>query len=276
MKVTCIYHGGGCADGFGAALIVKKWADENKLPIEFVEGSYSDKSIPEVKGRDVYIVDFSYPRDVLIKMEEDANYLHVIDHHKTAEEDLKGLGFCSFDMEHSGAMLTWKHFYPNEEAPLLIQYIEDRDLWKWKLRNTKAISAGINLLEKNFDAWNNFLNNDNMLFLEKKGQVIHQYENAQIKEFLNNKKIELVNIANYEVPCVNSTTLASELGNKLSEGYPFAAVYYNEGGRRYYSLRSQKDAVDVSEIAKKFGGGGHSQSSGFSIELKEIDLFDDD
>ena len=99
--------------------------------------------IGDVKGKNVIIVDFSYPRDVLIKMAEDADSIIVLDHHKTAEENLKGLDFCIFDMTRSGAVMAWEHFHGKGNTPLLFQYIQDRDLWQWKLPQSKEFSAGL-------------------------------------------------------------------------------------------------------------------------------------
>jgi len=38
------------------------------------------------------------------------------------------------------------------------------------------------------------------------------------------------------------------------------------------SLRTRRDDVDLSEIAKKFGGGGHPKAAGFTIkgDLKDV------
>ena len=55
--------------------------------------------------------------------------------------------------------------------------------------------------------------------------------------------------------------------------YPFAVMYFETKDKRIYSLRSQgENGVDVSMIASKFGGGGHRNVAGFSIEKPQIDL----
>jgi oligoribonuclease NrnB/cAMP/cGMP phosphodiesterase (DHH superfamily) len=102
----CIYHGN-CADGFGAAWVVRKAMGE----IDFHPGKYQEPP-PDVTGKDVVMVDFSYKRPVLLEMAEKANSILILDHHKTAAEDLLDLPAnvtAKFDMGHSGAMLTWEH-----------------------------------------------------------------------------------------------------------------------------------------------------------------------
>jgi phosphoesterase RecJ-like protein len=48
----------------------------------------------------------------------------------------------------------------------------------------------------------------------------------------------------------------------------------NEGPSRRVSLRSNHDEVDVSEIARKAGGGGHRQAAGFSSERPIGEIID--
>ena len=84
MKKLCIYHGN-CADGFGAAYAVWKRYGE---AVEFYPGVYQQDP-PDVTGRDVIMVDFSYKRPVIEQMAQDANSILILDHHKSAEEDLR-------------------------------------------------------------------------------------------------------------------------------------------------------------------------------------------
>ena len=146
MNRVCIYHGG-CPDGFTAA-----WAAKQAYPdAELVPGYYGAPP-PDVGGCDVLIVDFSYPRPVLIEMEMVASRLRVYDHHKTAEADLEGLSFCVFDMERSGAGLAWDELVGGER-PWLIDYVEDRDLWRFALPDSKAVAAWVMAQPYSLDGW---------------------------------------------------------------------------------------------------------------------------
>jgi oligoribonuclease NrnB/cAMP/cGMP phosphodiesterase (DHH superfamily) len=152
QQPLCIYHGN-CADGFGAAWVVKRAYPE----AEFHAGVYQSPP-PDITGRDVIIVDFSYKRPVLLEMALIANSILIIDHHKTAAEDLGGRELPSkiitvFDMEHSGAILTWNFFFPKEAAPTLLKHIEDRDLWKFALAGTREIQAAVFSYPYDFAVW---------------------------------------------------------------------------------------------------------------------------
>lgn len=277
----CIYHKN-CADGFGAALAVKHHWDAHGVPEssrEFVPAHYGDTP-PDVNGKNVTIVDFSYPRETLLQMYKTAESILVIDHHKTARENLDGIDFCIFDMEQSGAMLAWKALSPlchsegvmekseTFNVPGLIKYIQDRDLWEWKLPQSKEVSAALQSLPMTFEDWEPYLNNDNIADLKIQGEAILRYQEQQIAKIVNSK-LPMTELAGYTVPCINTTTLISEIGNEISKGYPFAVMYFDTEDKRVYSLRSAEDGVDVSEIAKLFGGGGHKHAAGFSVQYNE-------
>ena len=269
MKNICIYHKS-CADGFGAALAVKVYFDQYDKECDFLSAQYGDEA-PDVTGLNVVIVDFSYPRETLIKMNEQAESMVVLDHHKTAQANLEGLDFCIFDLGRSGAMMAWEHFHKLSETPELIRYIQDRDLWQWELESSKELSSGLQLLPFDFELWQHYLDNDNLCELKLKGKTVLEYQDAQIKRALN-KDIEMVTIAGHEVPCINCTHLISEIGNELSKGHPFAAMYFETDNKRVYSLRSASDGLDVSAIATQYGGGGHFHAAGFSVDKPKVDL----
>lgn len=271
MKHLCIYHKN-CADGFGAALSVKRFLDRDKQgeDQEYLAAHYGDEA-PDVTGKHVYIVDFSYPREVLINMKEQAASIVVLDHHKTAQANLDGLTFCHFNMNMSGAVMAWEYFNTCQDFPDLINYIEDRDLWRWQLPQSKEYSAGLQLNSMDFDVWEKFLDNDNTQHLINDGKTVLAYQNLQIKRVIA-QDFEMISIAGYEVPCINTTQLISEIGNELSKGHPFAAMYFETDNKRVYSLRSASDGIDVSAIAKQYGGGGHFHAAGFSVDKPKVDL----
>lgn len=119
MKPLVIYHAN-CLDGAAAALAAwLKFGDA----AEYRPASYGDPAPAddEVRGRDVYVLDFSYSRAELERMQRSAirydgtgqsrgGSIWVGDHHMTAQVDLAGFPFCAFDMSKSGAVLAWEHF----------------------------------------------------------------------------------------------------------------------------------------------------------------------
>lgn len=262
MKKLCIYHGF-CDDGFAAALVV--WLAHAK-DIELFAGNYG-KPTPDVTGRDVIIVDFSYPRAVMETMADQAASILMLDHHKTAMEDMAGFSRenCTivFDMARSGAMLAWDHFKPWGSTTGLefCRFIQDRDLWKKELSGTEEFTMGLRSYPQDLHLWEEFFKNGPLKLIEEGIGILRYYR--QTVEAA--KKIHFeAEIDGVLVPVCNSTfALASDVAGELSEGRPFAAVFYQTAEGYVYSLRSRKGGMDVSAIAKKFGGGGHAQASGF-------------
>ncbi len=251
-----LYHKN-CEDGFGAA-----WAAWKALgdQAEYLPVQHGD-SLPELPdGSRVTVVDFAYPRDVIIRLRERMESLWVLDHHKTAAQDLAGLDFVTMDMQKSGAILAWEYWFPGESAPLLLQYIQDKDLWLFHLVNSSEVSAALRSYPKDFEVWNSLSADD----LAKDGIAIHRAINVQVSNHVEIATLRTV--GGYLVPVVNATCYQSEIGDQLISRYPdapFAACFLDRAdGRRQWSLRSRGN-FDVSEVARRFGGGGHQNAAGY-------------
>jgi len=269
-NTLCIYHGN-CADGFAAAWVVRKFYKEvySRNDIEFHAGVYQNPP-PEVKGKNVILVDFSYKRPILDKMKQEANSILILDHHKTAMENLQEFEGAIFDMNRSGAMITWNHFFANQEAPQLIEHIQDRDLWQFKLPGTREIQAAVFSYPYDFEVWDELMKTDPLqLFTE--GTAIERKHFKDINELLAVCKTRTI-IAGYDVPIANLPYIfSSDAGHIMGVGEPFAACYMDTPEGRVYSLRSSEvGGVDVGEVAKLFGGGGHKHAAGFRIPYNQI------
>lgn len=265
---------GKCDDGFCAAWILHGLYPE----AEFVDGVYG-KPPPDVTGKDVIIADFSYPRDVLIEMNEKAKSLVVIDHHKTAEAELKGLDFCHFDMDHSGARLTWDYLYTDaKKRPYLVDQVEDRDMWWKRLPHSDAITAAIRSYPQTFEQWDKLakqLEDDGdsehgtFQTLMYEGYAILRAQEKMVQEAVARQREIQISApgGTWIVPMVNSSVFWSEVAHELSVGRAFGVTYFQrEDGMFQYSLRSGPEGADVSEVAKNFGGGGHARAAGFQLD----------
>ena len=266
----CIYHGN-CADGFGAAWVVRKALGE----IDFHHGKYQEPP-PDVSGKDVVMVDFSYKRPVLLEMAEKARSILILDHHKTAAEDLLDLPAnvtAKFDMGRSGAMLTWEHFFPGETPPPLLLHIEDRDLWRFALQNTRQIQANVFSYPYDFQVWDTLMEAE-AATLAADGFAIERKHFKDIRELLGVTTRDMV-IGGHLVPVANLPyTMSSDAGHELAQGRPFAACYWDTPEGRVFSLRSNDDGVDVAEVAKRYGGGGHRNAAGFRVNFDTARAFE--
>jgi nanoRNase/pAp phosphatase (c-di-AMP/oligoRNAs hydrolase) len=269
MSYLVIYHGN-CFDGFTAAWVVNGYLEEIDEKGEFYPATYGSYP-PDVKGKNVYIVDFSYPRNVLMKMYDDAKNLLVLDHHKTAQDNLEGLDFCIFDMERSGAGIAWDYFFNFTPRPWLVNTIEDRDLWKFNFPYTKEIMAYIASSPFTFESWDDLydmgydatakLGEGILKYIKQYGEKACQFAKDR---YIGNYKVPTINIS-YQNCSDHLDLLASKNPNA-----PFVASFFLDNENKWrFSLRSKGD-FDVSAIAKQYGGGGHKNAAGFIIDDLEI------
>jgi oligoribonuclease NrnB/cAMP/cGMP phosphodiesterase (DHH superfamily) len=164
MKTYVLYHGN-CPDGFGAALAawMKFGQDAEYIPVSY------GKPMPAMDSFSrVYILDFSYKRQELIELKERMFAVRVLDHHHTAEQELKGLEFAQFDMTRSGAVMAWRHFHPDIHTPLFFSYLEDRDLWRFKLEKSREVSCALRSYPYVFQVWLNLVHE--MELLKRRGR----------------------------------------------------------------------------------------------------------
>lgn len=291
-----LYHAN-CADGFGAAWAAwMRWGDA----VKYVPVAYGSPP-PDVSGKHVLIGDFSFKRDTLREMGRAARSIIVLDHHKTAEadladwaiEDVAGTFWADddpmkdvrrndefvgqpiaalFDMNKSGARMVWE-FCHDGEVPRLIQLVEDRDLWRFQFEDTKPFGLWLRSEPFDFERWELIAQElhdgrdaSNILAEARAMQRMFDQQVADIAALAR-----IGSLGGYQVPLCNCPpAFASEVGHKLLDDYPdapFAASYSDQGTARGYSLRSRDDRADVSEIAKKFGGGGHRNAAGFGVPL---------
>jgi oligoribonuclease NrnB/cAMP/cGMP phosphodiesterase (DHH superfamily) len=273
MNPLIIYHAN-CLDGFGAAFAAHDYFSSQNIEVEYHAASHGDEP-PECAGREVYIVDFSYKRDVLKQICAVADKVAILDHHITAQEELEGLEHehanltVVFDMEKSGAVLSWEHFH-QAPVPRLLLHIQDRDLWRFELDGTDEINTALISHPFSFEFWAQLAGSEVRLAeLRAEGETLNRYRRQLIEQYKS--RAVLGKVAGYEVPVVNAPhAIISELLGELALEYPFAAGYQDKGAKRSWSLRSRRDGgEDVAKIAERFGGGGHRNAAGFGTQLPE-------
>ena len=320
-NIICIYHGN-CADGFTAA-----WAVWKRFPnAEFHAGVYGEDP-PDVSQKRVILVDFSYKPDVLREMSRKAESMLILDHHKSAMEEIKNyemiengkkcqlfvnmfqeysgpltwdrhiqnayqdycegipraLIYTVLDMNRSGARIAWDFFHPDNLVPQLVLHVEDRDLWRFELEKTREIQSYVFSHEYTFDNWD-FLagmcdDPEGYKEIASAGAAIERKHFKDVAELIKVSKRRMF-IGGHEVYVVNLPyTMASDAchalcketmypsgSGELNTTPPFGASYWDGHNGRTFSLRSIGN-FDVSEVARKYGGGGHKNAAGFKVPI---------
>lgn len=254
---TVVLYHADCADGFGAAWALwKKYPDARYLPVK-----HGEPPPAGLDGAHVVMVDFSYGRDVIERLIASTASFCILDHHVTAQAVLADFPCAHFDMNKSGAVLAWEWAH-QEPVPWLLRYIQDKDLWEWRLPGSREISAALDSYPLDFQVWDGLTQE----VLETEGRAILRREHALIEKIV--AESVLVTFAGETVPAVYSPVMTSQIGERLCQGFPFCIIWHQKNGRRYCSLRSKRGMADVSIIATRYGGGGHVNAAGFSFPVQ--------
>lgn len=295
-----IYHGG-CSDGWCAA-----WIAAHALGIgeeNLIRASYGSK-LPYEKlcpQDTIYLVDFSYPRAELLELATLVDKVVVLDHHKTAQAELADLHGCDlgievvFDMNRSGARIVFDELMvpripmSNETynlltvAELISRYVQDRDLWQWKLESSREMSAFLASIPFTLAEWNKLINTPLRTMVEG-GRAIERYIERKTEELVRPSRFMLADIGAFHGIALTNICVGapgSEVLSILALGRPFACGWSQNGdGSYYYSLRSNNSDVDVGAFARSmrdrgtaFAGGGHAKAAGFSSRYRPDELF---
>ena len=307
MKPLVIYHAN-CTDGFGAAFAawLKLGYGAEYLPMEYGKNFLTEYAGSTI-NREIYILDFSLPKAVMDWLFGHAKRVVWLDHHASVFKDWGAplddvadeltLGLVQpndhtvvLDDTKSGAMLAWEYFHPGTKVPMLIQHIDDRDRWQFKLEGSKEFHAALASYQQwTFEQWEaHFLvGNIRLNALKDEGRAILRAHNQNVQAALKQARScrllksipkpggehwEAVFLVDASGLAANAPAfLASDLGHELvNQSGTFGLVWSMAGdGQIHCSLRSNGD-YDVSAIAKAFGGGGHRNAAGFSTNLDTL------
>jgi oligoribonuclease NrnB/cAMP/cGMP phosphodiesterase (DHH superfamily) len=178
------------------------------------------------------------------------------------------------DLTKCAAELTWDYLYGDEPRPWFLQHIRDRDLWLWENPNSKAFSTALHDIGFRFESLDNLLTADPQAIYDR-GNMKLEYDEKIVRALC--KAAELVEFEGFRVYALNTLVYISECGNSLCQDgaaqFAFVFRYKVENDEWWVSLRgTAENKIDLSAIAKKYGGGGHPLASGFTYrgDIKDI------
>ena len=266
--MKCYYHND--ADGKCAGAIFKKTIDESVItgPLDFIAMQYKDEvRVEDIEPNEyIYILDFSFKPEVMNKILQITKNVVWIDHHKTAFEYEKRyvqnvLGIRQPDK--SACELTWEYFY-KDDPPYAVSLIGDFDTWKFKLAKSMEFKYGLESWDHKpeSDIWKNLLDEDwEWDGMMDSGEAIIRFRDNICKDFRS---------FGYEtrfegwLAFVQNLYMFGSLAfGELMMDYPICISFVFDGYNYTVGLYSSDEDIDVSEIAKKYGGGGHKGAAGF-------------
>jgi len=264
-QIVILYHGG-CPDGFGGAYAAwKKFGDM----AEYIPLSVHFRPVPDgLAGKDLFFIDFTYPQDIMDKIVNAASSVTVLDHHLGVKEVVESMPEHVFDDKRSGATIAWSYFHPNTPVPMLLKYVEDADRYTFSLPDARAVIAYAYVQKFSFEDWDHlvqeFENDRTRTTLIEKGKIYAEHFAILVEQIAN--KAILVSFEGYT--CYLSTAaemFKSDVGNRLAKMRPPLGIIANlHGDVLNISLRSDP-SIDVSEIARKYGGNGHPHAAAFRL-----------
>lgn len=274
IPTLCLYHND--ADGRASAAIVRRALGKSVLLHEINYGN----SVPWDKIESVervIIVDFSLSAEDMLRIAKTKELIW-IDHHQSALEKLGSISMAwdgYRDTSQAACVLTWRYFYPQEEVPKAVILIGDRDIWRWEERDTGAFNEGLfqeYSQPDNDKLWKPLLAGDRKAVQKiiDHGEVLLEARLRRIRGEVNHYGFPVV-FEGHRTLTINRRG-NGDLGARIrEEGYTLAYCYVDnlQNGQLKTFVSLYADEVDVSKIARKFGGGGHPGASGFSFERRE-------
>lgn len=297
-----IYHKN-CFDGFTGFFILTLTNRIHDRAIIYPDVPSTNNLPPGIEDKNVIIIDVAYKKSIIMNILSKVKKMTFIDHHISIRDDILSLNISYpheiiYDENKSGASLVWNYFFRKEKIPLFVRYIEDNDTGTWKLKHTMAF---INALEVNYppiptkenlQQWNKLLDRNEVRKLIKRGNIYNEYRNYLIDQNVRKYSLEsfpgekLYNMfpdmfekpGQYRVAVYNGSgcPTTSHLSIKFLQkvNCDFVIFWVLNLDRKEYVLQFRSKKVDVSRIAKLFGGGGHTLASACSISVSKIHIDD--
>lgn len=263
--IAILYHGG-CPDGFGGAYAAwKKFGDS----ADYIPVKHGQPPPEHMDGMELYLIDFCYPKAIMDELISKSKKVTVLDHHLGVKDVVEQMPEFVFDETRSGATIAWSYFHPDTPVPMFLQYVQDGDLYVFKLPDSRAMLAYMYAQPFHFESWDTLVTQledprERARVLEI-GKIYAEHFSILIEQVA--KKAILVSFEGYEVYCASAAEMfTSDVGNHLAKiKPPFALVVSLHGDVLNVSLRSD-DSIDISVIARKYGGNGHPHAAAFRLK----------
>jgi oligoribonuclease NrnB/cAMP/cGMP phosphodiesterase (DHH superfamily) len=263
-KTVILYHAN-CPDGLGGAYAAWKKFGEHA---EYIPVRHGRPAPEGLRGARLFFIDFCYPRDIMDGLQKEAESLVVLDHHEGIRDVVESMPEHVYDDEHSGAVIAWKYFHPDKSVPLMLRYVEDGDLYKFTLVDSRPLLAYLYSKPFELSVWDDLIkqveNEKARADMVERGKIYAEYGELLVEELVS--RAQLVSFEGHEIYLSTSIgAFTSDLGNKLARRKgPLALCLEARPDGLRVSLRGD-GSVDVSEIARTYGGNGHRNAAAFSL-----------
>jgi len=279
---TIVFHYP-CQDGLSSAWVAYYYYKINfpdkVQKLRLFPAQHGKELVYDMVGKNILFMDFCPSIEVITLLRSKQNEIYILDHHITAKDSLTDCQFATFNMDKAGVGLTWEYFFPNVLIPKFLEMIQERDLWKFRIKQTQEFSNGLFFeseclatFEEKFALFEEIYTNpaklDQVIQL---GTILNNHKQMKIasivKKTIEKKHHCIDKLGNpITIICYNcSADIASDLGNALSSEHCDMAILWTHDhitDEYHYSLRST-NKVDCARLAKEYlSGGGHPNAAG--------------
>ena len=223
----------------------------------------------------IYVVDLNISEELADFIEE--NYkekIMIIDHHLSCN-NMNKYSFIEVNAEgkESGTSLYYKYLLNNynnnllnrESTKMLVEHVRTMDIYDFS-KTSKEEAEKLEMIFKIYgkdrfiDKFYNVIINDLELYSKEDLNLV-ELEKERIKRYIEEKEFMEISLDNKRVGVVFAERYISELGNYLINKYDYLDYIVLINMDKKISYRGN-GKVDLSVIAKKFGGGGHINAAG--------------
>ena len=274
--MICIFHSKDFDGVCSAAIVRKKYPDVTLIGMD-----YGKNDGPEVisnldEGAEIIMVDFCLePFDRMIELCH-KHTLTWIDHHISAikEHEKSGIEIAGArDSKLAGCELTWQHVFPDEEMPTGVKLLGRYDVWdkasdpridpfQMGMKSKYALDPTAKYWDKVIESNDEFINQTC-----EDGKKIQTYHKIIDAEYTSNCAFE-VEFDGYTCLAVNIYPKSHQIFESVPQYDKYDVMLAFGWAKNVWkiSLYTEKDNIDCSVIAQKYGGGGHKKAAGFRID----------
>lgn len=283
--MKCFYHSADLDGHCSGALI--KWMFPHCETIGINYGDEFPWHRIQEDTEDIFMVDFSLqPFEQMIKLHELSNgRLIWIDHHISAIKEYNdwantnlitnlirgfrrdGIGACA---------LVWE-FLTSQKIPTFAKLLAEYDVWDHSDPRTLSFQYGMrlqdNTLPENEIFWSSLFDVEIVNRITEDGGIVLKYQNAENKKYIDACGFE-TQLDDLRCIAINKMLTNSQIFDSVwdQSKYDVMLTFGFRKGQWTVSLYTDKPDVDVSVIAKNYGGGGHKGAAGFQCKELPFEL----
>ena len=281
--MICYFHSTDLDGKCSAAIVKSMYPHVELIPLDYGDNYEAKIFSRNFTNETIFFVDITLdPRSLMLQLEKDGNRVIVIDHHITAIQEIKNMGWKPEGILQdgkAGCELTWEFLYPEPmnvgvPMPIAVKYLGRYDVWDHSDPNTELFQYGMRYMDLGVDAleWKILLSRkvSTEIFISdviKTGKIIRSWNSVK------NKKIASMSAREIMFEGLRAITINGYDGSPLfesvynEENYDIMISYIQrKDGTWSYGFYSDKPEVHCGEIAKKYGGGGHKGASGCNLK----------